>query len=487
MTERICSNLSCPCHAASSAVTNARILGLTEGATDSIVFPLIAGIGSRCVLAADAGNHPDDGRGETWKALIAHARITMALSDAKSDWNGDQETYLSLATFACASLPELLRMVPERLALRLLGLSSWRPETEVIKAFSSWYDSTSTPLPLAALVASRAAHHLPNTGIALPLGGKSARTLRVRLAERVRSAVGATPRWPEVLRYTLEQWNGTALESLTLSLSAMLVDSVAITHFDGQAVRELVSQLDHTPVAANSNPPDVDSLIREASDAIDKAKQSIAIAESEALRRVADVQAEADRRVGASRHEADEKVRAMATRLSRAEDREKQLEAELQRERLHAAKLEAQNHSLRQERDEYAEQLEGERAAQSDAPPPPDSTFSGYRILVFTGTEDGSARDAMKEAFIKLGTHDVNTTCHRGNRANAADAITRDDALVVIDTSFLSHAASDRIRERARAVGAWCYLGSHGSSSIARAAAGAFLAHKKRMSEQQQF
>lgn len=477
MTEGICTTVTCPCHSLGSAFDR-RILGLPDGATDSIIFPLLAGIGSRCVLAADGGFHSHDGRLDSWKALVAHAQMTMALHDAKSDWTGDHETYVSLATFACASGPELLRMLPERLALRLLALSSWRPESEVTRAFSGWYDARSTPLVLTALLAARAAHHLPNKGNALPLASRSARTLRVRLAERLRSALGPVPRWPAVLRYTLEQWNGTALASLTLSLSAML-DAVDTKHDDPHEATEPVSHLQDSPVTPDPNPPDYDSLIREASEAIDEAKQATAKAESEMLSRVQVVNAEAERRIRDSGIEADRKVQAIATRLSKSQARVEQLETELQHESIRAGKLEAEKHSLLLELDEYAEKLEGERALLPDAPQPPDCIFAGYRIMVFTGNEVAAARQAMRQAFIELGASDADTTCRLGNKAKAADAIARSDVLVVVDTSFLSHAASERIRERARAIGAWRYLGSHGSSSIARAAAGAFLAHRR--------
>jgi hypothetical protein len=54
------------------------------------------------------------------------------------------------------------------------------------------------------------------------------------------------------------------------------------------------------------------------------------------------------------------------------------------------------------------------------------------------------------------------------------------DAIVAVDVSFMSHSTWNAIQERARAAGAWRYWAKHGSATLSRATAAAWMAHRAR-------
>jgi hypothetical protein len=95
-----------------------------------------------------------------------------------------------------------------------------------------------------------------------------------------------------------------------------------------------------------------------------------------------------------------------------------------------------------------------------------DEFFRDRLVYVYTGQQRTHARRDMQRTLERHGAicevYDGNRPGELGPDRYPADAI------VVIDTRFLSHSASERIADRARASGAWFYMGPTGQGGLAR-------------------
>jgi hypothetical protein len=101
-----------------------------------------------------------------------------------------------------------------------------------------------------------------------------------------------------------------------------------------------------------------------------------------------------------------------------------------------------------------------------DAAPSPDAIFAGRHVYLFTGAESAGMRREMGRAFER---HGATSEVFDGNRLTdlGPERFER-DALVVIETRNLCHAANDLLLERARASGAWYFVGPSGAAGLAR-------------------
>ncbi len=106
-------------------------------------------------------------------------------------------------------------------------------------------------------------------------------------------------------------------------------------------------------------------------------------------------------------------------------------------------------------------------ATVSPAPSPPiDSVFAGRSVYLYTGVERAGAREAMAKVVER---HGARCEVFDGNRLTLLGPERFPaEALVIIETSHLCHNASNVIEARARASGAWYYMGQTGSGALAR-------------------
>ncbi len=117
------------------------------------------------------------------------------------------------------------------------------------------------------------------------------------------------------------------------------------------------------------------------------------------------------------------------------------------------------------ERDALLDAAAAEEAVAADAPALPANTFGGRRVLVFTGMESGSVREALGQAFAELGAAPVDV--YWAERMRGPETFPA-DALIVAEVSFMGHSVWETIVDRARRSGAWMYTGKHGAGMMAR-------------------
>jgi hypothetical protein len=103
------------------------------------------------------------------------------------------------------------------------------------------------------------------------------------------------------------------------------------------------------------------------------------------------------------------------------------------------------------------------------APSPPPSletVFKGRLVYLYTGVERADAREGMGRA---LESHGAICEVYDANRIGqlGPDRFPP-ESLVIIETSHLGHSTSGAIQARARASGAWSYVGATGSGALAR-------------------
>ncbi len=98
--------------------------------------------------------------------------------------------------------------------------------------------------------------------------------------------------------------------------------------------------------------------------------------------------------------------------------------------------------------------------------PGPEAVLSGRKVYLYTGLERAAAREALAGSLEHYGARvevfDGNRQTLLGPERFPADA------LVIIETSHLCHSNSDRLVARARASGAWHFVGASGSGGLAR-------------------
>lgn len=190
---------------------------------------------------------------------------------------------------------------------------------------------------------------------------------------------------------------------------------------------------------------------------------------AQVTRQLAEARAEAEARLArlaAAQREAAEARQAR----DRAAERVRVLEAENADLRVELPTL--RELVRRSRRLEDAERLAETVAAVEPtglAPAPAPSfweVFVGRRIYLYTGRPRAGAREAMRRA---LERHGATCEVFDGNRVgNLGPERFPADALVVIDTSQLAHTASLLVEARARASGAWVFLGATGVGGLAR-------------------
>jgi len=194
-------------------------------------------------------------------------------------------------------------------------------------------------------------------------------------------------------------------------------------------------------------------------------------------------------------------IRKLDAKLAQAKEEAiaARAEAEARRERLAAAQREAAE--ARQSRDRVAERLrmlereneelrkslgearpatvepaaepvqpEVQEPARPDIAPVPQvdlaTVFAGRRVYLYTGIERVMAREAMGKALERHGAicevFDANRLTLLGPERFPADA------MVIVETSHIGHSTSEAIQSRARASGAWVFIGATGSGALAR-------------------
>jgi hypothetical protein len=271
--------------------------------------------------------------------------------------------------------------------------------------------------------------------------------------------------WPAALTAAIDDWTVPTLQRLALSLAQ--AGDAAILYVssleDAVKAKAMIATESSPPTQPEPPPapPSRDTGETEAAEAMIKE----AVAEIDHWRTQRDrVQQERDR---------------LADRDARHRSHIESLERELQSSRSAQSRLETQLATVRQERDLFAERIAAYESVADDTPSSPVAadTFAGRRVLVFTGAENADARAAFAEGFRDLGATQVD--CYWADRSRGPDVFPA-DAIVAVDVSFMSHPTWSAIQERARAAGAWCYWGKHGSATLSRATAAAWIAHQAR-------
>ncbi len=187
-------------------------------------------------------------------------------------------------------------------------------------------------------------------------------------------------------------------------------------------------------------------------------------------------------RFGRAKREAETARAEADARLARVSAAERELaEARRGRDRVteRLRNLEAENAELRAQLAAVSAPAQAPELAPVPGPAPPEqiissiapaalpleSVFAGRLVYLYTGIERAAAREAMAGALKSCGAicevFDGNRTRPLGPERFPADA------LVIIETSHLCHSNSERIEARARASGAWFYVGAAGSAALA--------------------
>jgi predicted RNase H-like nuclease (RuvC/YqgF family) len=195
---------------------------------------------------------------------------------------------------------------------------------------------------------------------------------------------------------------------------------------------------------------------------VESLESEVARLEEERRRLEREVVVRSERHAGADSHAA-----TLERELSEANERNQRLESELV--------------ELRRERDRASEDAAADLALAPDAEDAssvsrvPNDSFAGRRVLLFTGHAVASTREAMRESFFEVGAMQVD--CYWTDKARGPETFP-EEAIVVIDVTFMSHSDSASIQARAARVGAWCLVCRRGASLIGREAAARFLARR---------
>lgn len=308
------------------------------------------------------------------------------------------------------------------------------------------------PGPLmAALVAIRLADGKPG-GIT----GERARPLARLLYQHARNA-GITE-WASAYQYATDYWSNLeardAVWELVLfstedkaqsawaqarSLEEQLLDVLARTDADGIPVQQPSEPAGST---APATPPVELSALRD---------------ESERLR--------------SQVHAGARELETMRTKKKQLSEQARELTAQLAEAR---AELEKERKLRRAFRNQLLESRDAEEAGDHSMEPPPeegwsDDLLAGYTIMLFTGQDRASAREAMAEALRDVGAM---VTVEECNSKGSVPGRFQDGVVVVTDVRFTGHAASDRIRAAAEKSGVRLLEVKAGEGGIVRAVAG---------------
>jgi hypothetical protein len=459
-----CEDPNCSCRSPELERFTNNVLRRDAARTDYLVIPLIAGVLANCVLA-EAIERPDNDSAELLDLARSVRDLAAAARDGKS-WEDETHAYGIIANLVFCNWPGLLSWGSLSWQRVKLGIG-WRlrASTDLAAAvralgaepLPSWTES----VILAAFAASGAPGARATNDFHLL--AKAGRPLRVVLADRMRRANLAN--WPAALTAAIDDWTVPTLQRLALSLAQ--AGDAAILYVssleDAAKAKAMIATESSPPTQPEPPPapPSRDTGETEAAEAMIKE----AVAEIDHWRTQRDrVQQERDR---------------LADRDARHRSHIESLERELQSSRSAQSRLETQLATVRQERDLFAERIAAYESVAEDTPSSPvaTDTFAGRRVLVFTGAENADARAAFAEGFRDLGATQVD--CYWADRSRGPDVFPA-DAIVAVDVSFMSHPTWSAIQERARAAGAWCYWGKHGSATLSRATAAAWIAHQAR-------
>jgi len=350
-----------------------------------------------------------------------------------------RQGYAVLAHFL---LPFMRDAVPERLVLGQLHIQGDTSMAGRVAGAERWLDETDCPAPWAALI----------LGTHLTLGKDGIE--RFLRAERPFVTLSAKFR-RLAARQSLGDWAGAATASLAYWRDSRgdLLARLMI-HFQGRVIQ---ARLDREAERRNLLTARVAPTRR----LLAKLERRAAAARAEA-------QAGRDQLAGLKREQADLTRLLLQARQARdrAIARTRAVEAELA-----ALKLRLAAEPDQAGKPEIPERAPGPVESPAalrvvDDSPGLDAVFAGRRVYLFTGAESAGMRHEMGRAFERHGA-----TCEvfDGNRlTELGPERFEPEAIIVIETRNLCHAANDLLLERARASGAWYFVGRAGAAGLAR-------------------
>ena len=458
-----CADPNCSCRSPDLERFTNQVLRRDAARTDYLVIPLIGGVLANCFLAEEAIERGADEQSAELYDLSRSVRDLAVAAREGNSWEDETHAYGIIANLVFCNWPELLAWGSlSWFRVRLdIGWSP-RPARDLaaaVRALSadpppSWTES----VILAAFAATGAPGARANKDFHLL--GKAGRQLRVVLADRMRRA--NLNNWPAALAAAIDDWTVPTLQQLARSQAQT-----------GDAAIHYVADLED---AAKASADD------ESSEALPQPEPTAPPPDTGETQAAEELIKEAVVEIthwrtqhGRAQQERDK----FADRDARHRSHIESLERELKSARAAQTRLETQLATLRQERDTFAERIAAYESVAEDAssPPPPNDTFAGRRVLVFTGAENADARAAFAESFRDLGAAQVD--CYWADRSRGPDIFPA-DTIVAVDVSFMSHSTWNAIQDRARAAGAWCYWGKHGAATLSRATAAAWMAHLAR-------
>ena len=461
MTVARCDDPNCTCRSPDLQWFTNQVLRRDGAKTDYIVIPLIGGVLARCLIARDTIDPPGpDDSGPLSLLAQAHAVVDLATqTESGAIWEDDTHAYGIIADLVFCNWPGVLSWGSISYRQVTLGLQLTGRSAEDTPAALRFL--TSRPPPSwteSVLIAMLATAYTTDRGV--PILGKTGRSFRVALAERLRREGLVT--WPQVLSAAVNDWTVPTLERLALHQAA--AGDAAIHYVINLREAEAAAAAAEAPEGAPAPVPDT---VR-SSDGDDgesaAAEQLVddAVAEIEHWRSQRDrVQRERD---------------LFAGRDARSRSRAESLERERDAARHTGERLERDLRTAREERDRLAERLAATEAVADDAVPasPPADLLAGRRVLLFTGVDNAEVRTALAKGFWELGAAQVD--CYWTDKARGPDMFPA-DAIIVADVTFMGHSDWDLIQDRVRASGAWWYWGKHGAATLSRAVAAAWTKH----------
>jgi len=418
--------------------------------------PVLAGVGLRLF--------------EMEPSLFPHDFSTPAgLLSEGLEGRMDEIVRMAAAELALTGAAILRTRVKEEWALAELGLDPSQSLADRVAALGPWLAVTTRP---AAWVAAQ----LP---AALALGDGIERMLLAKPPFRELGEVFAAlverqgmTSWQEAMLGTIPYWRDPRATAWLASLARPAGAAPAVPVRPERATTT-PGQRPAVPPAAPGGPPPNRMLVKKLATRLGRAKREVEAAQAEAealrVRLSALTQDLAEARRGRDR---------AAERLRKVEG-----ECEELRKALAAASVtepapspadpgphtvSASSTSGRGVAAERPSQVMAfpAPAAPAVTPPRPEAVLSGRQVYLYTGVERAATRDAMAAV---LEHHGARVEVYDGNRQTllGPDRFPA-DALVIIETSHLCHSNSDRLVARARASGAWYWVGSSGCGALAR-------------------
>lgn len=368
---------------------------------------------------------------------VIHSAGLLVWTAPGEESMGDLER-MEVAKLARAGASIFRDRIGEGIALAELGLEPAMSLADRVAALKKWLAGTELPVAWVAL-------QLP-AAVAVGAGQLE----RLLLAERPFRDLGecfaalaerqGIKTWEDALLGAVDYWNEVRGSAFLHSLAHRA---------------PLQSRAERIPAPPQTRAPDRNgnrSLLKKLVTRLGRAKREAEVARSEADARLARVSA-AEREIADVRRGRD-----------RAMERLKKVEAENTALRAQLAAASVPEPAP----DQAMAPAAPEQVISSIAPvplPPLESVFAGRLVYLYTGIERAAAREAMAGTLEHYGA-----TCEvfDGNRTRPLGPERfPPDALVIIETSHLCHSNSERIEARARASGAWFYVGAAGSAALA--------------------